>query len=600
MKSIRFSLVVYFLTLLGLALGATAGLAYWTVADTVRSRREASADRLRLDHVQRCQREHSLLDRQLLSRARTLASLAQLKFEPGRGRLEADLRSHLGLLTAGPSSFGYLQAPAWAAEGMRGPIGYRIFQVAANEVQFTEDDLPHDPDAATAFFQVTTEWGNSWRSRSLESHPLPLAPGDAPRDLFDWKYDDLTLADGTGVRCVSLKTPVSRFRFVGTPGRRSERPPETTEPHPRHPKPEKSVADSAAPTLLIQYATDTGSRERAIAESQARLDRELERLDQEAADTLASLRGRILAVGLITFAATVGGGLLLVGLGLAPLRRLSEAVSRVSEKDFRLRLDGARLPAELRPIVDRLTQTLGLLQRAFGREKQAAADISHELRTPLAALLTTTEVALRKTRGSDEYKQVIEDCRGLGLQMSQLVERLLALARLDAGVDTLRPSEVDAAALSGQCMTVVRPLAEAHGIRIDYQPTGPASLTADPVKFREVVTNLLHNAIAYNRPGGSVDLTVERQNGDLLVEVRDTGIGMSPDVRAHIFERFYRADASRQATGVHAGLGLAIVKGYLDLMGGTISVDSAEGRGSTFSVRIPAAPASASRPQEHL
>jgi signal transduction histidine kinase len=143
-------------------------------------------------------------------------------------------------------------------------------------------------------------------------------------------------------------------------------------------------------------------------------------------------------------------------------------------------------------------------------------------------------------------------------------------------------------------------LAEAHGIRIDYQPTGPASLTADPVKFREVVTNLLHNAIAYNRPGGSVDLTVERQNGDLLVEVRDTGIGMSPDVRAHIFERFYRADASRQATGVHAGLGLAIVKGYLDLMGGTISVDSAEGRGSTFSVRIPAAPASASRPQEHL
>ena len=95
------------------------------------------------------------------------------------------------------------------------------------------------------------------------------------------------------------------------------------------------------------------------------------------------------------------GGFWLVPLALSPLRRLSEAVSRVSTRDFRLQFDEPHLPRELNPIVDRLTQTLDMLQRAFAREKQAAADISHELRTPLAALLTTTEVALRKPDASE-------------------------------------------------------------------------------------------------------------------------------------------------------------------------------------------------------
>jgi two-component system phosphate regulon sensor histidine kinase PhoR len=98
---------------------------------------------------------------------------------------------------------------------------------------------------------------------------------------------------------------------------------------------------------------------------------------------------------------------------------------------------------------------------------------------------------------------------------------------------------------------------------------------------------LLHNAIQYNRPSGSIDFTVERENGHLKLEVRDTGIGIGTEARSHIFERFYRADPSRQTDGLNAGLGLAIVKGYVDLMGGAISVESAEGVGSTFRVELP-------------
>jgi heavy metal sensor kinase len=290
----------------------------------------------------------------------------------------------------------------------------------------------------------------------------------------------------------------------------------------------------------------------------------------------------------VTFAATVLGGFALVWLGLRPLRRLSDAVSRVSTKDFRLPLDDRRrLPNELRPIAERLTQTLDMLKRAFAREKQAAADISHELRTPLAALMTTLDVALKKPRSPEEYRELLEDCRLSGQQMSRLVERLLALARLDAGVDTLRTQQIDVAGLAERCAAVVRPLADARGLTLRVHRDGPTPMQADPNKLSEVVTNLLHNAIQYNRPSGSVDLTVERENGHLKLEVSDTGIGIGPEARSHIFERFFRADPSRQSDGLNAGLGLAIVKGYVDLMGGTISVESAEGVGSTFRVELP-------------
>jgi signal transduction histidine kinase len=155
-------------------------------------------------------------------------------------------------------------------------------------------------------------------------------------------------------------------------------------------------------------------------------------------------------------------------------------------------------------------------------------------------------------------------------------------------VDRLRLEEVDVRHLAEQCTALVRPLAEARGLTLRLHSEGSPLLHADPAKLREVITNLLHNAIEYNRPEGEVDLTVVRDNGTLRLEVRDTGIGITPEARGHLFERFYRADPSRHSDGLHAGLGLAIVKGYVDLMGGTVSVDSTMGEGSTFRVELPA------------
>src|SRR5262249_3934648 len=107
------------------------------------------------------------------------------------------------------------------------------------------------------------------------------------------------------------------------------------------------------------------------------------------------------------------------------------------------------------------------------------------------------------------------------------------------------------------------------------------------------LVNLLHNAVQYNRPDGSIDVSAQTADGWLDVQVHDTGIGISKDAFGQIFERFYRADPSRHASELHAGLGLSIVKGYVGLLGGTISVDSKVGEGSTFRVRLPHAAAAA-------
>ena len=132
--------------------------------------------------------------------------------------------------------------------------------------------------------------------------------------------------------------------------------------------------------------------------------------------------------------------------------------------------------------------------------------------------------------------------------MSRLVERLLTLARLDAGQVHLDLEDVDVTDLAEQCVALVRPLADEQGLTLKLHTNGPAILNADAGKLCEVLTNLLHNAIEYNRPEGMVDLTVSRDNGHLCLEVRDSGIGIAPEACSHLFERFYRADPSRRPT----------------------------------------------------
>jgi signal transduction histidine kinase len=341
------------------------------------------------------------------------------------------------------------------------------------------------------------------------------------------------------------------------------------------------------PEVFVQAGRPRADLDRQLSEFRHDRDAKLAALAKDTKRAMTDLHAYLGLIGLLVLVAVPTGAWLLVGRGVAPIRKLSDAVSQVSEKDFRLPVKQDDLSQELLPIHDRLTQTLDELRRAFDREKQAVADISHELKTPLAALLTSVGVALRKPRTAEQYKATLEECRDISRQLGRLVDRIMTLASLDAGNDRVATERVDASDVATECAIVTRPLAEAHGLTLTTAIDSDAEMNTDPDKLREILNNLLHNAIEYNRPGGSVELRVAADRGSVTYSVRDTGIGMTPEVRAKIFERFYRADPSRTQTGVHAGLGLAIVHEYVGRLGGTIAVESQPGVGSTFRVTLP-------------
>jgi signal transduction histidine kinase len=342
------------------------------------------------------------------------------------------------------------------------------------------------------------------------------------------------------------------------------------------------------PRLYIQCARPQAAIDGVLARFAAERDLELAQLATEIREAQHSVGMWVGVIAFAAFMAVAVGGPVLVSRGLRPVGKLSDAVSRVSEKDFKLNHDGKDLAIELVPIHARLTQTLDLLQRAFSREKQAVADISHELRTPIAALLATIDVSLRKPRTTDQYRTALEECRVISKQLSDLVERIMTLASLDAGNDRTMISRSDVAEIAAGCVAVIRPLAAVNSIGVEIRTDDGLELDTDPGKLREVIMNLLHNAVEYNKPGGTIELHARRLPSAIVVDVRDSGIGMSDEVRERIFERFFRADASRHETGVHAGLGLAIVKEYVTRLEGTITVESEPGKGSLFRVSLPA------------
>jgi signal transduction histidine kinase len=608
-RSIRLSLIVSFLVLMAAALGGVSWIAYQTAYGTLEEKEASTRELIQREYERRCKQAEVQFDKDLQVRIYKLAGEARPKtqYTPG-------LPIHpLGALTAGLAPQGHLLLPVWAAETPIGwvdkreprdrdpkwsPNVFRAFGVNVS-IEFPPDVVHWMKEAPPHEYCLTF----SDKGVLLEHSPLPdvepfvLVASLSRAKLLQPHFDDLYPKNGVHMRRVTLLTMAQHERTVfqfqrwtpgpppfpgknkGPGGRKGEK-----QVIPKEPR----VVDRSNVPFYIQYILDTAELDAKLSKIAADRDKQFGDQGDQSVAQLAELRDRLLWLGLIAFLATGAGGFVLLYLALKPLDRLSDAVSRISEKDFRLPLDGAPLPSELRPIEERLQQTLDLLKRAFAREKQAAADISHELRTPLAALMTTLEVALRKPRSPEEYREILEECRDSGKHMTHLVERLLALARLDAGADMLRAREVDAAVLAEQCAAMVRPLAEAHGLALTVRHEGDARLKTDPDKLREVLNNLLHNAIQYNRPHGSIDLEVRRDNGSLELAVKDTGIGIAPQAREHIFERFYRADPARHTDGLNAGLGLAIVKGYVDLLGGRIRVDSTEGQGSAFRVLLPA------------
>ena len=293
---------------------------------------------------------------------------------------------------------------------------------------------------------------------------------------------------------------------------------------------------------------------------------------------LAGVGGLILIVGL-------AGGWWFVGRSLKPISEISSTATKISSGDLSQRINMAEAESELGHLAAVLNSTFARLETAFAQQKQFASDAAHELRTPVSVMLTQTQTALNRDRDAASYRQTVEACQRAAQRMRKLIESLLALARFDAGQEVLKRMSFDLAGTIGDCVELVQPLAEERGVKI-ISKISPQEITGDPERLAQVVTNLLTNAIQYNQPDGEVHVKMTAANGLAVLQIEDTGQGISAEDLPRVFGRFFRADASRTGAG-NAGLGLAITKAIVEAHGGTIEVASVEDAGTTFTVRLP-------------
>ena len=299
----------------------------------------------------------------------------------------------------------------------------------------------------------------------------------------------------------------------------------------------------------------------------------------------------------------VGGWILLVGLAggwwfvsraLRPIESISAAAVKISAGDLSQRINVAEAESELGQLASVLNSTFARLDAAFAQQKQFASDAAHELRTPVSVMLTQTQTALSRERSTAEYRETLEACQRAAQRMRKLIGALLELARLDAGQEQMKRLRFDFSRTVADCVELVKPLAEEHDVNIITE-LSPLEITGDAGRLAQVTTNLLTNAIQYNRPKGEVRVKLASQGGLAILAVSDTGNGISREDLPHVFKRFYRGDKSRTggppslrfgAAG-SAGLGLAISKAIVEAHGGAIEASSVEDAGTTFTVRLP-------------
>ena len=226
---------------------------------------------------------------------------------------------------------------------------------------------------------------------------------------------------------------------------------------------------------------------------------------------------------------------------------------------------------------------------AIRARENLAASVSHELRTPLTSIIGFLELAVDAPELADETKRMLDIAARNSERMLGLVTDLLQTASDKDGTLTLAVSSCDIAELARQSIESAQIAASQRELSVSAVIDRPAVTNADPFRIRQVIDNLMTNAVKYNRTGGSITVSVESTDEIVRVDVSDTGVGVSAADQAHLFDRFFRAGSARKSDVVGTGLGLGISRDIAKLHGGSLSVRSEVGVGSTFSLILPAA-----------
>ncbi len=282
------------------------------------------------------------------------------------------------------------------------------------------------------------------------------------------------------------------------------------------------------------------------------------------------------------------GAYWIAGSALRPVSKMSEAATHISATSLstRLNLDGP--DDELKELADAFDAMLNRLERAFEQQNRFVADVAHELRTPLATVQTNLDIAARNPHPThDDYHMLLATVRRAVTRLEHLVVALLTLATPE---QTLVHAEVVLEPLLEEVLANLSWQAESKSVRLQFISRTETSIYGDSHLLAQVFHNLVENGIRYNRPEGSVTLSVDALPGTVAIRVRDTGTGIAREEQENIFQRFYRVDRSRSRHRGGAGLGLSIVQHLIELHNGQVTLEQSGPDGSTFLVTLPVSP----------
>jgi two-component system, OmpR family, heavy metal sensor histidine kinase CusS len=302
---------------------------------------------------------------------------------------------------------------------------------------------------------------------------------------------------------------------------------------------------------------------------------------------LRRYRDPLLWRGPVALIAAVAAAWWLSGLALRPLTRLSAAVHTIDVDTLQRRLPVRGAGDELDDVARAFNATLSRLEHAVGEMRQFSAALAHELRTPLSALRGEIELALRKPGTDDSQRTTLVSQIEEIDRLKRLIDQILTLARAEVGQIPVNVAAVDLSALATMVVEQLEPVADARGIELRGESRGPVVVAGDAAWLERLLLNLIDNALKFTSPGGRVRVIVGREGPGAMLQVVDTGAGMTPEVVSHAFERFYRGDPARSSTA-GAGLGLSLVQWIVDRHDGTIAIESALGQGTTVHVSFPA------------
>lgn len=295
------------------------------------------------------------------------------------------------------------------------------------------------------------------------------------------------------------------------------------------------------------------------------------------------IRFSLIALPILVILASTGG-YFIAGRTLKPIHKISDTAKQIGKgNDLKKRIDIGEGSDELHELAQGFNDMFDRLESAFEQERQFTSDVSHELRTPMSVIKAQCEFSLERERSVQEYETALRVIQRQSRKMTKLINHMLDFARLEMRSEKYLRETVDLSALvAGVCSDMM--LIREQGITLTYT-TEDVKVRGNRELLTRLLTNLISNAYRYGNEGGHIRVTLKRQRAHIVLCVADDGIGISKEEQRKIFRRFYQADTSRSERGT--GLGLAMASEIARFHGGTISVDSEPGEGSTFTVSLP-------------